>query len=238
MTTMSPTDDYLAKARAAGQIELLGEGKTERIIYVADNRHSERWNDPEEKVRAAFYAELIDRYDYDPAKIGVEDTVPRRTPSDRADLVIYRDDEHKDAYIVIECKRNGVSDAEFAQAVEQACGNRASLGAKYAAVIAGSTRRFLDFTRHPAGERQKNIVADLPVRYGKPPEWRYFKNRANQDIAAVPREELRAAIRKSHQTLWEGGRRSPISAFGEFSKVVFVKIRDEKNTGRGEPYAF
>jgi type I restriction enzyme M protein len=50
----------------------------------------------------------------------------------------------------------------------------------------------------------------------------------------VPREELRAAIRKCHQTLWEGGRRSPIAAFGEFCKIIFVKHRDEKNPDRGD----
>jgi type I restriction enzyme M protein len=43
-----------------------------------------------------------------------------------------------------------------------------------------------------------------------------------------------------HQTLWEGGRRSPIAAFGEFCKIIFVKHRDEKNLDRpfGKPYAF
>jgi type I restriction enzyme M protein len=59
-------------------------------------------------------------------------------------------------------------------------------------------------------------------------------------LSAVPREELRSAIRKCHQTLWEGGRRSPIAAFGEFCKIIFVKHRDEKNQERkdGEPYTF
>jgi type I restriction enzyme M protein len=51
---------------------------------------------------------------------------------------------------------------------------------------------------------------------------------------------LRSAIRKCHQTLWEGGRRSPIAAFGEFCKIIFVKHRDEKDPDRedGKPYAF
>ena len=61
-----------------------------------------------------------------------------------------------------------------------------------------------------------------------------------EDLFAVPREEFRAAIRKCHQTLWEGGRRSPIAAFGEFCKIIFVKHRDEKNPDRedGKPYEF
>jgi type I restriction enzyme M protein len=54
----------------------------------------------------------------------------------------------------------------------------------------------------------------------------------------VPREALRAAIRKCHQTLWEGGKRSPIVAFGEFCKLVFVKHSNEKRTGQDQPYDF
>lgn len=230
--------DFLKQAIADEHLKLQGEGRTQRIIYVADNGHSEKWSDPEEKIRASFYAELIYRYDYPPSRIGVEMTVPRRTPSDRADLVVYNDDERKDPFIVIECKRDNVSDAEFTQAVEQACGNRASLGAKYAATVAGITRRFLDFRKAPAQERESNVISDLPIRYGKPPEWSFIKGNLNRDLQIVSREQLRSAIRKCHQTLWEGGRRSAITAFGEFSKIIFIKIRDEMQTDEEKPYAF
>ena len=53
---------YLPLALAAGQAEITGEGKTERIWYK-DAGHSERWTDPEEKVRAEFWAELIHKYE-------------------------------------------------------------------------------------------------------------------------------------------------------------------------------
>ncbi len=239
MTT--PTKTYLEQAIADGHAKLGGEGKAQRIHYLAAN-HSERWSDPEEKVRAEFWAELIYKYQYRPERIRFEIKVPRRTPNDFADLVIYpdKDSELKSPWFVFECKRADVSAAEFAQAIEQACGNRASLGATYAGVISGLTRRLLRFDKFPAGERDRNITTDIPIRYGKPPEWRFYKNEPGKDLAAIPREELRAAIRKCHQTLWEGGRRSPITAFGEFCKIIFVKHRDEKNLDRpdGQPYAF
>lgn len=237
---MSQTNiiDFLKQAFDNELLKLQGEGRNQRIIYVADNNHSERWSDPEEKVRASLYAELIYRYEYPASRIGIEITVPRRTPSDRADLVIYNDDDRKDPFIVIECKRDGVSDAEFLQAIEQACGNRASLGAKYAATVAGSTRRFLDFRKYPSQERELNVISDLPINYGKPPEWRFIRDDVNRDLRIVSREELRSTIRKCHQTLWEGGRRSPITAFGEFSKIIFIKIRDEIRTTPDTPYEF
>lgn len=230
---------YLPQACGHGLASIVGEGKSQKIFYKTSD-HSEKYSDPEEQVRAEFWAELIYRYNYDAKRIAFEVEVPRRTPSDWADLVIFKDDEHKEPYAVIECKKDGISDAEFAQAIEQACGNRASLGAPFAGVVSGSTRRFFDFTKYKPQERQKNIVADLPIRYGKPPEYRFYKGLSGQDLSAIPRDELRTVIRKCHQTLWEGGKRSPIAAFGEFSKIIFVKIRDEKNPlrKRGEPYAF
>ena len=230
---------YLARALADGHAEIAGEGRNERIHYVAAG-HSERWTDPEEKVRAELWAELIYKYEYDPELIGFEVNVPRRTPNDYADLVIFSDDALKMPYFVFECKRADLSDAAFNQSIEQACGNRASLGALYCGAMAGSTRRLLRFDKYPPGERERNHLADIPVRYGNPPEWRFYKNVTGQDLAAVPREELRAAIRKCHQTLWEGGRRNTFTAFGEFCKIVFVKHRDEKDIYRvdGQPYAF
>ena len=232
---------FLTHAIADGLANFAGEGKTERIRYVAAD-HSERWADPEEKVRAEFWAELIYKYEYRPERIRFEVRVPRRMPNDLADLVIYgdKDKEMKEPYFVFECKRADVSDAEFTQSIEQACGNRANLAAPFCGAIAGLTRRFLRFDKFPPGERDKNILPDIPVRYGKLPDWRFYKNAPGNNLSAVPREELRAAIRKCHQTLWEGGRRSPIAAFGEFCKIIFVKHRDEKNPERndGEPYTF
>lgn len=238
---------FLTRALSDGLAKIITDGKNDKIHYVPADR-KERWSDPEEKVRAEFWAELIYRLEYSADRIGFEVTVPRRTPADKADLVVYRDDELKEPFIVIECKKDGITDNEFQQSVEQARGNRASLGAPYCGAVAGGTRRFLDYRKAKAGEKTSNIVSDLPVRYGNPPEWRFArggryttrggKTEKAQDLPAVPREALRAAIRKCHQTLWEGGKRSPIVAFGEFCKIIFLKIRDEKQTRPGHPYSF
>ena len=231
--------ECLERAFADGLAQLSGEGRAERIRYVAANR-SERWADPEEKVRAELWAELIYNYGYAPERIGFEIPAPARTPNSIADLVIFEDDDLKAPWFVFECKKADISDHEFAQAVQQACGNRAALGANYCGAVSGLTRRLLRFDTHPAGERDANRIPDVPKRYGRPPDWRFYKNKPGADLAAVPREALRAAIRKCHQTLWEGGRRSPIAAFGEFSKLVFIKHRDEKDLARedGAPYEF
>ncbi|MBI1926119.1 N-6 DNA methylase [Candidatus Poribacteria bacterium] len=230
----------LEKALKDGHAQLSGEGNNEKITYAAVNR-TERYSDPEEKVRAAYWAELIYRYGYEPNRIGVEVTVPDRTPRDAADVVVFHDDEQKRPYAVIECKRDGITDSEFDQAVEQVCGNGtwAKFRANFVGVVAGQTRRFLDFSpKYGILEREANIVADLPRQYGKPEEFRFRKG-TKDDISPVSKETLIATIKKCHQTLWGGGKLSPPAAFGELCKIIFVKISDEQaNRRNGEPYEF
>jgi type I restriction enzyme M protein len=230
---------YLDQAVADCHATIDTSGRRPRILYVAVN-HSEYYDDPEERVRAEFWAELIYVYGYQPQRIGVEITVPDRTPRDAADLVVFRDDRRKRPYGVIECKPDGISDAEFKQAVEQAAGNGTAdkFRAEYVGVVAGKTKQFLDFTgRYGVLEREKNIIANLPFAYGKPEEFRFRKGTA-VDIAPVSRDELIRAIEKSHQTLWGGGKLSPPQAFGELCKLIFVKISDESGCKVGDPYQF
>ena len=221
---------YLEKALKNGDAHLSGKGNAEKITYVAINR-TEKYADPEEKVRAEYWAELIYRYGYEPNRIRVEVTVPDRTPRDIADLVVFRDDERKRPYAVIECKRDDITDSEFDQAVEQACGNGAwaKFRANFVGVVAGQTRRFLDFSpKYGILEREANIVADLPQQYGKPEEFRFWKGTQN-DISDVTKEVLISTIKKCHQTLWGGGKLSPPEAFGELCKIIFVKINDDES---------
>ena len=49
--------------------------------------------------------------------------MPDRTPERYADIVIYEDDAKHKPYIVVECKKDGISDAEFEQATKQAIAN-------------------------------------------------------------------------------------------------------------------
>lgn len=240
--------NFLQKAIKDGYAYITGREAKQKITYVSSENHSENYNDPEEKVRAEFWAELIYKYEYPVNRIKVEVTVPDRLPTDRADIVVFSDDECKRPYAVVECKRDGVTDAEFTQAIEQGVGNATwvKLRAEYVVIVAGGTRRVLDVSdQFGALEREKNILADLPKAYGKPQEYRFYKGGVNEkgdtasDIAPVAREDLIIAIRKCHQTLWGGGRLSPPTAFGELCKLIFVKISDEQKPRRkGEPYQF
>src|SRR5207302_9257622 len=77
---MPTNETFLSRAIADGHAELTGEGKQQKIRYVAAGQ-TERYADPEEQVRAEFWAELIYHYGYEPGCIGIEIIVPRRTPA-------------------------------------------------------------------------------------------------------------------------------------------------------------
>lgn len=207
------------------------------IIYEAQD-HRENFKDPEEKVRAAFFVELVLDYGYNPNRIRLEVPVPRRTPSDKADIVVYEDDELKKPYLVVECKKDGVTDAEFRQAIEQVFGNANSLRAQFAAVIAGTTRTAFNVADFKPSEREKNVIADIPKKYGKAPKYKFIKGDPQSELKIISKDELIQTLKKSHDTVWQGGRLAPTTAFDEVSKLLFCKLKDENDTVKGESYKF
>src|SRR3990167_3653510 len=209
-----------------------------KITYQCSRPYTTSFKNPEEKVRGSYFAELILDYNYPQKNIDFEVTVPRRTPEDRADIVIYEEEELKKPYLVVECKKDGITDAEFKQAIEQAFGNANSLRAKFAAVVAGTTKTAFDVAGFKPSEREKNVISDIPKKYGKTPKYRFVKADPERDLKVVSREELIRALEKSHDTVWQGGRLAPTTAFDEVSKLLFCKLKDEKGTKKGDTYKF
>jgi type I restriction enzyme M protein len=233
---------YLEKAIKDGYAHITGAEGKRKITYVTSDNRAERYDDPEESVRAEVWAELIYRYDYPVQRLKIEVAVPDRLPTDRADIVVFHDDACKRPYAIVECKKDGITDAEFNQAIEQGVGNATwvKLRAEYVLIVAGTTRRVLDVSdKYGVMERDLNILADLPKAYGKPQEFRFRKGDETNDIKPVTNGTLMLAINKCQQTLWGGGRLSPPAAFGELCKLIFVKISDEQKARKnGEPYEF
>jgi len=209
-----------------------------KIEYCTIKKRYKATN-PEEAVRLAFYLELIDRYKYPKERIDLEVEVPGRTPNIQADIVVFEDDPKKKPYIVVECKRDGISPAELDQAEKQAIGNANALRSKYCILVAGTIKIARDVAGFPQEEREKNIIADIPIRYGKVIKYRYRKGDAQWDLQDVTKDELLAKFQQCHDALWEGGKRNPAEAFDEMSKLMYCKIQDERFlTDIGDYYRF
>lgn len=227
----------------AGYIALEQESKY--ILYKAAGKKY-RYSDPEEQVRAETYLQLIIEYGYSPRRIDLELVVPRRTPSDSADIVVFSDDEKLKPYIVVECKKQKISEAEFTQAIEQGFGNANSIKAPYLLVTSGIKTNAYDVEGFPPLERVKNLIADIP-RFGqsKITKAKFYKGGIDEngnkakDIKVVDQNDLTRVFEQAHQALWAGGKRNPSEAFDELDKLIFCKIWDERKPRKnGQPYDF
>lgn len=190
-----------------------------KITYIASNKKY-NFNDPEEKVRVEYYYDLLDKYRYSAKRIEFEVEMPDRTPERHADIVIYEDDAKKTPYIVVECKKDGISDAEFEQAAKQAIANARIIKAPFTICVAGNTRRAMETDRWNDKEPVKAIITDIPIAYGKVEEFRFKKGDADWDLKIVVEQELKRALEKAHNTLWAGGKRNPTVAFDELCKIT------------------
>lgn len=88
----------LQRAQKDGYINITGVDGKKKIEYITSEKHVENYEDPEEKVRAEFFAELIYKYEYPANRIKVEVVVPDRLPTDRADIVVFSDNDCKRPY--------------------------------------------------------------------------------------------------------------------------------------------
>lgn len=234
-------NDIIQKGIANNLISFNNENT--RIIYNAKTEKSYNYKDPEEKIRASVFIKLVVDFGYNAKDIDFEVRVPRRTPEDSADIVVYEKGKDTQPYLVVECKKDGISDSQFEQAIEQVFGNANSLGAKYSWVVAGNTDTAFDVKNFNSMEREKNVISQIPVSYGQAPKYRFKKEKRSSkenrnSLKIVSREELIKTLEKCHDTVWQGGKLNPSDAFDEVSKILFCKLQDEKKTAVSEFYKF
>jgi type I restriction enzyme M protein len=207
-----------------------------RITYAATGK-SYSFKDPEEAVRAQLYVELIEKYKYPPDRIDTEIQPPRREPKLPADLVVYEKMRNK-GFICVEVKAEE-GDRKIEEAKREGLGNATLLDAQYLLLACGSERLAYDvYKKPPLEELEKYRIADIPVAYGKEPEFKYRKGDSQWDLRKVSFNELEQKFQLCHDRIWEGGKRDPAIAFDEMSKLMFTKIYDERFTKNGEYYRF
>ena len=225
-------DPCVIEAFQRGIVEL----DAERIVYNLGQRKSYNWGNPEEWVRVRTIAWLVVERDYPALRMLTEVVVPRRTPTDRADVVVYRDDRRRSPYLVVENKAAGQSETDRRQGIEQGFGNANSMRAELLLYDELETSYVYDVASHDPLERELNRLGDrdaLPRQYGDVPEFRLVAGTSN-DIEPARSSVVEARIRRAHSIIWAGGRRDPLTAFDEWSKLLFAKVADERRTPTGE----
>ncbi|MBT6011665.1 MAG: N-6 DNA methylase, partial [Candidatus Marinimicrobia bacterium] len=226
--------DTIQRGIDAGFIQL--DKKTDRITYRCKRDYNTSFKNPEEKVRAAYLSELILDYLYPAARIDFE--VKTKPDKDRIDILVFKDDECKDPYLIVECKKDGITDLEYQDAIEQAFRYANYKRAPFAIVVAGNTRTAFDAAGFKADERAKNVISDIPKKYGKAPKYKFIKGDLTNELKEVFREDLISALKKAHNSVWQAGKMAPTAAFDEVSKLLFCKLKDEKDTKKDKHYQF
>lgn len=222
-----------------------------RITYTHVNK-SRNYLDPEEPVEAVSFLKLVFVYNYPVQRIKLFEKVTRGSSKIEADIIVYNDDLCLSPSIVVECKKQEVSEAEFQQAIDQAVSYANVLAGtvKYIWTTSGIKDSYLQFDK----ERDTRIqIPNIPI-YGKAvTKYTFVKGGRLQnedagddaikqqffDLEQVSESELTNRFKKAHQSLWAGGELNPSDAFDELDKLIFCKIWDErKPRKKGEPYDF
>ncbi len=219
-----------------------------RITYV--NQKKERnYTTPEEKVQTKIFLKLVLDYNYPVKRIRQFVPVTMGREVKEADIVVYVDDMCLTPYILVECKREEVSEAEYQQAIEQAYSYAYALPSdvKYVWVTSGIKSDYFEVDKN---QNSRNQLPDIP-QYGVDniATYKYVygaqyipEEKGKQkffDLSVIDQSELTRRFKQAHEALWAGGQLNPSEAFDELDKLIFCKIWDERKARKiGEPYDF
>ena len=215
------------------------------ITYISQNI-TRNFNNPEEKIQAEMFCQLVLRYNYPVEQVKLYVKVTVGSDTKEADIIVYNDIECKKPHIIVECKRSSINEQEFKQAVRQAYAYAfATAGTvKYIWVTSGIKNEYYEFDKEIDS---RESVTDIPqYKIKKLASYKYAKNGGVTEdgqklcpLVKVEESELTNRFKQAHQALWGGGELNPSEAFDELDKLIFCKIYDEnKKRKNGEPYDF
>lgn len=219
-----------------------------RITYVFQKKER-NYNNPEEKVQAETFLRLIIDYNYPVNRIKQFVSVTMGREVKEADIIVYKDDMCLEPYILVECKKQEVSEAEFQQAINQAFGYAyATAGElKYVWVTSSIKSEFFEVDQ---SSNTRNQLPDIPqfgakdvATYKYVYDAQYLPIESGKqrffDLSIIDQSELTRRFKQAHEALWAGGQLNPSEAFDELDKLIFCKIWDERKPRRmGDPYDF
>lgn len=194
---------------------------------------------PEEEVRQRYICRLVDSYGYDLKQMDQELKVTnsqRGQGAARADIVIWKSaqdrNDKKDAFIVVECKAESVTirKEDFYQGMNYASWTHADF---FVTTNLKETRIF-KVVKGQIPDKLEEIV-DIPTAEMANNE-KKVKELLNQ-TKAFTRDEFSRLLYKCHNIIRNNDKLSPEAAFDEISKILFIKIRYERENNLGQIFS-
>lgn len=227
--------DLIQQGEKEGYIEI--DQETNYITYIHQKKRR-NFNNPEEKIQAKTFLKLILEYKYPVENIEQFVTVQMGVAKKEADIIVYNDKEHLSPYIIVECKKEDISELEFKTAVNQAFSYAVTEGAKFVWTTSGIKDECYQVPKKKPKDRI--TIVDIPP-FGEKfvPKFKYVKGDPKyHELEIVTEDSLTKRFKQAHNALWAGGELNPSEAFDELDKLIFCKIWDERNCPRKEPYKF
>ncbi len=189
---------------------------------------------PEERVRQEYICRLINHYGFEIAQMEQEIQVNnshRGQGKARADIVIWKSatdkNDESSAVIVVECKAEHITirEEDYFQGYNYA----AWAGADFFVTTNLKETRVFKVVKGKLPKRLEEIV-DIP-KADDLNNTKKLKELLSQ-TKAFTRDEFSKLLFKCHNIIRNNDKLSPEAAFDEISKVLFIKIRYERdNTG-------
>ncbi len=228
-------NDLIKQGEKEGYITI--DKETNYITYINHPR-PRNYSNPEEKIQAQAFLKLILEYNYPVENIKIFVTVQMGVAKKEADIIVYNDKEHLSPYIIIECKKEDISELEFKTAVNQAFSYAVAENAKFVWTTSGIKDECYQVPKKKPKDRI--TIVDIPP-FGEKfvPKFKYVKGDPKyHELEIVSEDNLTKRFKQAHNALWAGGELNPSEAFDELDKLIFCKIWDERNCKRKEPYKF
>jgi len=228
-----------------GLIKFLDE-KT--ILYIHQDK-KRNYSLPEEKVQAETFLKLVIKYSYKPERIKQFVSVKMGSDTKEADIIIYNDDACEEPYILIECKKQEVSEQEFQQAIEQAYSYAYALpnDVKFVWITSSLKNEYFEVDKQKNTRKTKTDIPQFGVKTLANYKFVYNAEALKQidgkqkfaDLSVISQDQLTKIFKQAHDSLWGGGQLNPSEAFDELDKLIFCKIWDERIDRKdGTPYDF
>ena len=194
---------------------------------------------PEERVRQEYICRLVNHYGYDLAQMEQELQVNnshRGQGKARADIVVWKSASAKSnedaAAIVVECKAEHITirEEDYFQGYNYA----AWAGADFFVTTNLKETRVFKVNKGKLPKRLEEIV-DIP-RAEDLTNAKKLKELLSQ-TKAFTRDEFSKLLFKCHNIIRNNDKLSPEAAFDEISKVLFIKIRYERQSDEGQIFS-
>lgn len=194
---------------------------------------------PEEEVRQKYICRLVDSYGYSLDQMDQELKVTnsqRGQGAARADIVIWRNKEDKEQkkypLIVVECKAESVTihKEDYYQGMNYASWVHADF---FVTTNLKETRIF----KVVKGEIPDKLEEVIDIPNASKANNQKEIDKLLKQTKAFTRDEFSRLLFKCHNIIRNNDKLSPEAAFDEISKILFIKIRYERENDEGQIFS-